>query len=275
MKMGFSLDLRYHICQQPIELPVFNSVALELLQLLADPENDIKNVITTINKDQALSIQILRMANSSAYAGRYKSETIKDSVSRLGIKQITNLAMAASQAALHASSISLVNEMMQRLWQHSYACAIGCHSLAISSGHRELADQAYLAGLLHDIGKLYLLKAMEQISLNSENDFELDHETLLDVFSDMHVEQGFRIMHHWDIPATYCSIVANHHADHVDPNDTLLAIVRLVNFNSIQYDLNEFPRFAQPETAASEICTLHVSDEALVQLETDMRGSCA
>jgi HD-like signal output (HDOD) protein len=63
---------------QPIELPVFNPVALELLQLLADPETEISNVIETINKDQALSIQILKMANSSAYAGRYKSETIKD-----------------------------------------------------------------------------------------------------------------------------------------------------------------------------------------------------
>jgi putative nucleotidyltransferase with HDIG domain len=260
---------------QPIELPVFNPVALELLQLLADPETEINNVIETINKDQALTIQILKMANSSAYAGRYKSETIKDSVNRLGIKQITNLAMAASQAALHASSIPVVNIMMQSLWQHSYACAIGCHSLAISTGHRELADQAYLAGLLHDIGKLYLLKAMEQISLNSDTKFELDRETLLDVFSDMHIEQGVRIMYHWGIPALYSSIVANHHAEHADSNDVLLALVRLVNFNSMQYELNSFPRFIQPQDAVAEISTLQVNQSALVQLEKDMKNSCA
>jgi putative nucleotidyltransferase with HDIG domain len=275
MNMGFSLDLRYHICQQPIELPVFNSVALELLELLSDPDNEINKVIETINKDQALSIQILRMANSSAYAGRYKSDTIKESVNRLGIKQITSLAMAASQAALHASSLPVVSEMMQSLWQHSYACAIGCRSLAISTGHRELADQAYLAGLLHDIGKLYLLKAMEQISLKNEINFELDRETLLDVFSDMHVEQGFRIMYHWEIPEAYCSILANHHADHVDPHNTLLSIVRLVNFNSIRYDLDAFPRFTQPHSADPELGMLKVSEDALSQLETDMRGSCA
>ncbi len=273
--MGFSLDLRYQICQQPIELPVFNSVALELLELLSDPDNEINKVIETINKDQALSIQILRLANSSAYAGRYKSDTIKESVNRLGIKLITSLAMAASQAALHTSSLPVVSHMMHVLWQHSYACAIGCRTLAISTGHRELADQAYLAGLLHDVGKLYLLKAMEQISLKNEITFELDRETLLDVFSDMHVEQGFRIMCHWDIPTVYCSIVANHHAEHVDPHDTLLTIVRLVNFNSIQYDLNAFPRFTQPQSADSEICSLQVSEAALLQLETEMRGSCA
>jgi putative nucleotidyltransferase with HDIG domain len=275
MKMSFSLDLRYQICLQPIELPVFNPVALELLQLLADPETEINTVIETINKDQALSIQILRLANSSAYAGRYKSETIKDSVNRLGIKQITNLAMAASQSALHSSGIPIVNEMMKCLWQHSYACAVGCYSLAINTSHREIADQAYLAGLLHDIGKLYLLKAMEQISLNSETRFELDHATLLDVFSDMHIEQGVRIMYHWGIPPLYSAIVANHHADHVDSNDVLLAIVRLVNFNSKQYDLNFFPRYIQPLDTVPEISLLHVSNSDLDQLEKDMRSSCA
>ena len=273
--MSFSLDLRYDICLQPIELPVFNSVAIELLQLLADHDTEIKDVIETINKDQALSIQILRMANSSAYAGRYKSETIKDSVSRLGVKQITNLAMAASQAALHASSIPVVNEIMQELWLHSHACALGCQSLAIGTGHRGLADQAYLAGLLHDIGKLYLLKAMEQICLNSVTVFELDRETLLAVFSDMHVDQGVRIMNHWDIPHIYGKIVANHHAYHFDPHDTLLVIVRLVNYISKQYELNSFPRYVQPLNAAPEIDSLHVNETVLAQLEMDMKGCCA
>lgn len=270
--MSFTLDLRYQICMQPIELPVFNSVALELLQLLADHDVEIDDVIATINKDQALSIQILRMANSSAYAGRYKSETIKDSVNRLGVKQITNLAMAASQAALHSSHIPLVNEMLQGLWRHSHACAIGCRSLAINSGHRELADQAYLAGLLHDIGKLYLLKAMELIGQDNETGFDLDRETLLDVFSDMHVEQGCRIMDYWDIPSLYYDIVAHHHDDELDQLTPLLAIVRLVNFNSIGYDLNDYPQFVQAADVQQEINFLKVSDAALQQLETDMRA---
>jgi putative nucleotidyltransferase with HDIG domain len=271
--MSFSLDLRDHICRQPIELPVFNPIALELLQLLADPDIEIQEVIETINKDQALALQILKMANSSAYTGRYKSETIKDSVNRLGVKQITNLAMAASQAALHSSSIPVVNDIMQGLWRHSYACAIGCQSLAVSTGHKELADQSYMAGLLHDIGKLYLLKAMEQTSLHDETRFELDSETLLDVFSDMHTEQGVRIMRHWDIPSQYSSIVANHHADHFDPKDTLLAIVRLVNFNSMRYNLNFYPRFIQPRDILPEITALQASEEDLAQLEADMKGS--
>lgn len=271
--MSFSLDLREQICLQPIDLPVFNSVALELLQLLADHRVEISEVVETINKDPSLSIAILKMANSPAYAGRYPSATIKDSASRIGVKQITNLAMAASQASIHTSSLPIVNEMMQRLWSHSYACALGCQSLAKNTGNKELADQAYMAGLLHDIGKLYLLKAMERIYMDGEITFELDKETLLEVFSDMHVEQGLRIMSHMGIPDLYCSIVAKHHADNVPPDDTLLAIVRLVNFMSMQYGLNSYPRYVRPKNAEPEINFLKVSESTLLQLETDMIGS--
>lgn len=273
--MSFPLELRYQICMQPIELPVFNSVALELLQLLADQDAAMEQVIDTINKDQGLAIQILRMANSSAYTGRYKSDTIKESVNRLGARQITSLAMAASQAALHHSPVPLVHEIMQGLWQHSHACAVGCRSLAMSVGCRELAEQAYLAGLLHDIGKLYLIKAMERISLEPDNQCTLDLETVLDVFSDMHVEQGCRIMDHWEIPPRYCQIVAHHHDDEPDPDDRLLTIVRLANFNSVQYGLNLYPQYVQPEDTLSEVELLGASEDVLARLETDMKAACA
>jgi putative nucleotidyltransferase with HDIG domain len=273
--MGFTLDLRYQICLQPIDLPVFNAVALELLQLLAEPEVEMSDVVGLINKDQALSLQILSLANSPAYAGRYRSDTIKDSVNRLGTRQIINLAMHASQAAIHSSSLPLVSDMLGKLWLHSYACATGCKKLAIRAGYHELAEHAYLAGLLHDIGKLYLLKAMEQISLNGEMDCELSHETLYDVFSDMHIEQGVRIMNHWNVPSLYVSIVANHHVDNPAIDDPLLAIVRLVNFYSNGYGLNSFPRFVQPDSVLPEIGLLNISEDMLEELEAGMKACIA
>jgi hypothetical protein len=91
----------------------------------------------------------------------------------------------------------------------------------------------------------------------------------------MHVEQGFRIMYHWDIPPVYSSIVANHHADHFHPHDTLLAIVRLVNFMSMHYELNLFPRFNQPQDVKPEISTLNLHEDLLELLEADMRSARA
>lgn len=271
--MSVSLDLRISFCLLPIELPVFNPVALELLQMLNDPSINIDAVVSTINEDQALSARVLKMANSAAFSGLTRTETIKAAALRLGTRQITNLAMAASQAALHVSDNPVVNDIMQDLWLHSHACALGCRSLAIMTGHKSLADQAYMAGLLHDIGKLYILKAMEQISQNNESGIVLERELILGVFSEMHVELGCRLMDHWNIPPLYRAIVADHHSEQVDSEDTLLAIVRLVNFNSRKLHLSLSSATIQKEDFLPESTALQMDDSDWAELEKSMSGA--
>jgi len=268
--MSVSLELRIALCLLPIELPVFNPVALELLQLLGNPAIDIDAIVTTINEDQALSAQVLKMANSAAFAGLIRSETIKDSAIRLGTRQITNLAMAASQAALHISDHPIVHDVMQGLWCHSHACALGSWTLALKTGHRNLADQAYMAGLLHDIGKLYILKALEQISQDEESGIVLSRDLIREVFTEMHVELGCRLMDHWNIPPVYRAIVAGHHSEHVDAQDLLLAIVRLVNVTSRKLNLSLNLAPFRLEDVSPEINVLQMNESVWTNLEETM-----
>lgn len=271
--MSVSLDLRIAFCLLPIELPVFNPVAVELLQLLGDPSTDIDTIVGTINEDQALSAQVLKMANSAAFSGLIRSETIKDSAVRLGLRQITNLTMAASQLALHTSENPVVKDVMQDLWLHSQACALGCRVLAMITGHNSLADQAYMAGLLHDIGKLYILKAMEQLGQDKETGIVLAKGLILEVFSEMHVELGCRLMDHWNIPPVYRAIVADHHSERFDPQDKLLAIVRLVNFSSRRLHLSLNPRIIQAADFLPEINALQMDESMWPELERTMIGA--
>lgn len=271
--MSIPLDLRLSFCLLPIELPVFNPVAMELLQMLDDPDTDIDVIIRTINEDQALSAQVLKMANSPAFSGLVRSETIKDSALRLGTRQITNLAMAASQAALHTSDHPVVNDVMQDLWLHSHSCALGCRSLALKTGHKRLADQAYMAGLLHDIGKLYILKSIELISQDMKSGTVLNREVIQGVFSELHVELGCRLMDHWNIPPVYRTIVAEHHSEQADPHNTLLAIVRLVNFTSRRLHLSLNPAEGQPAELLPETAVLRMDDSIWASLEETMSGA--
>ncbi len=273
--MSVHIRIRYALCTQPIELPVFNPVALDLLQMMSEPHTDIFDVVRTINEDQALAAQVLRMANSPSYMGRNKCDTIKSAAIRLGARQITNLAMAASHASLHASENPLVNDVMQDLWLHSHACALGCKSVALNTGQQDIADQAYMAGLLHDIGKLYLLKALEKIVYNRELALTLDRELLQNVFSEMHVEFGCRLMDHWFLPDIYRNVVANHHAEQFDPNDLLLTIVRMVNFNSRNFNLNRYPSASTTKVTVSENSPLYLDEIAWVKMEAVMTGSSA
>jgi len=227
--MPLSLAIKRLLTSQPIELPVFHPIAIKLQHLLETPDYKIDEVIALANEDQALAGQILKMANSTVYAGRVRTDTIKDAVVRLGAVQVSNLAMAASQASLHVSEDRVINGFMQSLWLHSHSCALGSHWLARNGGYPQHADHAYLAGLLHDIGKLYLLKALERLNRAGMAQAALERDLLLEIFAELHVEQGCRVMQHWNMPRIYYNVVANHQEPNFDTSDTVLTVVRVVN----------------------------------------------
>lgn len=227
--MSNSLDFSCLLSTLPIELPVFHMVALELQHHLEKPNFSMGKTIRLVNEDQSLAGHILKMANSAAYIGLVPIETIKDAVIRLGSRQVCNIAMTVSQSGLYSSKNKVVHALMQSLWMHSYSCAVGSQWVAHSTGYQQHADQAYMAGLLHDIGKLFLLKGMERLNIMGVAQADLEKNLLLEVFEAHHVEQGRRLMKQWNMPEIYYHIVADHHNDSVAPDDTVMAIVRFVN----------------------------------------------
>jgi HD-like signal output (HDOD) protein len=207
--------------------------------------------------------------------GRNKCETIKSAAIRLGTSQITSLAMAASHASFHVSENPLVNNVVQDLWLHSHSNALGCKSVALHTGQQNIADQAYMAGLLHDIGKLYLLKALERIVQRGELPIVLENGLLHDIFSEMHVEFGCRLMDYWNLPRIYRDVVAHHHDEHFDSGNILLAIVRMVNFNSRKLNLSHYPTLSTVKETPSDTSPLYVDETTWSQIETVMTGSLA
>ena len=210
--MPLSLTIRRLLSTQPIDLPVFHPIAVRILHLLQTPDFTMTQITDLANEDQSLAGQILKMANSPMYIGRVRTETIKEAVVRLGGQEIANLSMAASQASLHNSENRTINSFMQSLWLHSHACALGSRWLARRAGYPQHGDQAYMAGLLHDIGKLYLLKALERLNQMGVAQAALEEDLLLEIFAELHVEQGCRLMEHWNMPKGYYNVVANHQA---------------------------------------------------------------
>lgn len=221
--------VRKLLASQPIELPIFHPVAIKMQQMLTNCDFTVEEVALVANEDTSLASQMLKMANSPMYMGRTKVATIKEAVIRLGAQSVINIAIAASQASTHASDNPELDRYMKALWQHSHGSALGARWLALNCGMRGAADENYLAALLHDIGKLYLLKAIERLVKVGVISSLLDDELIMDIFEVMHVEQGFRLMQHWNFPVMYCDVIKAHHAEQWDTVNKMLAIVRLVN----------------------------------------------
>ncbi len=221
--------VRKLLASQPIELPLFHPVALKLQRMLSDLDFTVDEVATVANEDPALASQMLKMANSPMYMGRTRVATLREVVIRLGAKQVVNIAIAASQAAVHTSPHPVIDRYMKALWQHSHGCALGSRWLTQNLGMFGALEENYLAALLHDIGKLYLLKAVERLVVACVIKSMCEDELIMEIFDAMHVEQGVRLVQHWNFPPMYCDVIKFHHSEAWDTVGKMLAVVRLVN----------------------------------------------
>lgn len=259
--------VRKLLASQPIELPIFHPVALKLQRMLSDYDFTVDEVAHVANEDQSLASQMLKMANSPMYMGRTKVATIKEAVIRLGAQQVINIAIAASQAAAHASENPALDKYMKELWLHSHGSALGARWLAHNCGMRGIADEIYLAALLHDVGKLYLLKAIERLNKAGVISSMFDDDLINEIFDAMHVEQGYRLMQHWNFPAMYCDVIRDHHNEQWDPVNKMLAIVRFVNQTShkVGLGLKKEPDLALQMTLEAEV--LDIGELQIAELE--------
>lgn len=256
-------------------LPVFHPVALKLQRMLASNDFTVYEVADVATEDQALASQMLKVANAPLYAGRTKVATLKEAITRLGAQQIINIAFAASQASAHATHNPHLASYLEALWLHSHAAAVGARWLSCACGLAAMADQLYLAALLHDVGKLYVLKAIENLFQNGELKALPDRQVLLDTFAAMHVEQGYQLLKRWDFPDLYCEVVRDHHLDQLDPLNKMLAVVRFVNLtcHKIGVGLQKDPDLdllVTPESTVLEVSQSLVDELVAVLLESSL-----
>jgi HD-like signal output (HDOD) protein len=265
--------VRRLLASQPIELPIFHPVALKLQRMLSNYDFTVDEVSHVANEDMSLASQMLKIANSPMYMGRSKVATIKEAVIRLGAQQVINLVIAASQASAHSSANPALDHYMKQLWLHSHGCALGAKWLAHSCGMRGVADETYLAALLHDVGKLYLLKSIERLVGAGVISSMFDDDLILEIFEAMHVEQGYRLMQHWNFPSMYCDVIRDHHADQWDSVNKMLAIVRFANLacRRIGLGLKHDPDLVLISTLEAGI--LDLSDNQIYELEAMLEES--
>jgi len=256
-----------HLAGDLNNLPVFHSVAVKLQQMLSNREFKIDQIIEQISEDQSLSSQVLKVANSSFYAGLSKVATIKDAVIRLGAQEIANLAMVASQLEIYKSENVILNKYMQDLWSHALSCAVGAKWLARKTGYTNLVSEAFMGGLLHDIGKLAILKVLDDISSNKETTATFSATLINEVMTRMHEEVGLRLMQTWSLPESYGNIAINHHREDFDNTDILLIIVRLANLACKKAGKDMIPDPGISLIAAPVAHCLGVKEITLAELE--------
>lgn len=211
-----------------VTLPVFNTAAMRIQEELAKKEPDIRMIEQVITADQSLATEVLKVANSAFYRGIAEVKTVRNAIMRLGMREIGNVVLLASSRNHFKCSDKSINQIMKKLWQHSVGCGYGAVWLAKKHDYGVEQSHAFFAGLLHDIGKLFILMVIEYIK-RKKPQVKITNALLMEAMNSLHSRQGYKLLHKWGMPEMFCVIARDHHASEIDTSNTLLLLVRMSN----------------------------------------------
>ncbi|MBM4131910.1 HDOD domain-containing protein, partial [bacterium] len=182
------------------DLPAMPQVAAKVLELAADPGTSAARLQQVISDDQAMTGRILKIANSAMYSCSRRIRTLSEAIVMLGFNSIRSLVVTSAARNLYNTRKSRTGLKERLLWEHSIGCAIACRLLT-AERMPALAEEAFLAGLMHDIGKLVLnLRVPEkfdevvQVVYNEGRPFHVTEAELLG-FDHTHV--GALLVNKW------------------------------------------------------------------------------
>jgi putative nucleotidyltransferase with HDIG domain len=222
------------VVQKVKDLAALPQVVHQIIQLTNNPNASAKDLERLISIDQGMSTRVLNTVNSAYYGFSRKIASIKDAVVLLGFKAVRNLAMTVSVFDLFVGKTDRQNLRRGKWWRHSIDTAL-CARLIASQVAGVSPDEAYTAGLLHDIGKPLLDRhggaPYEQVEdLLAQGMPELLAEQR--VYGCDHAEVGYAVSLHWGFPEKLVEAIGCHHTESADglSDAPLTAVVVLANF---------------------------------------------
>ncbi len=222
-------------------LPAMPQILLKLIEQCQSDDVGMSELAELISKDAGMAGKILAIANSSAYHRNNRKVGLEHSLMTLGVEMIKTLVISESVLQVfnnfsHSSSTDL-----RSFWKHSLSSAVLAREIAAAMKYPHL-EEAYLAGLLHDVGRLALLSAANKEY--AANFLAKDDETLSEIeeqtFKITHQEAGAWLIERWNLDSFLSDSVLYHHdpVSRLENTHPLIRIVRLAHLMSI-YDTSD------------------------------------
>lgn len=232
-------DEMVSILDQTEDLPTLPTVYKRISNLISNPKSSVSDVSKVIEVDQALTGKILKMVNSSFFGFSRKISSIHQAVVLMGFNTIQNTVLSVSVFDGFSGKIN-GNFSLKQFWKHSIACGIISSILEqnLKSGFR---DEVFVAGLLHDMGKIILNRYFEE-DFNMILDFaQKNHEAFYDcekaIVGFSHDEVGEYLADKWQLPFILVEAIALHHQpNNIRSNPKLVSIIHLAD--TITYPMN-------------------------------------
>lgn len=225
------------------ELVSLPGVFVRVNEMVNDPDCSMADVAEVISQDPALTIRILRMANSPAYGISKEIDSVVKAATIIGTERVRDIALATSAVDTFDG---IPNELlsMEDFWMHSIYCAI-CAKYLAGLAKASNPDSLFVAGLLHDIGHLVLFKELPELSRKSLEYIldDIDDVSLYLVEQEFigfdHAMVGGALADNWHLTPMLVETITAHH-DLKKANKFLKesAIVKIANSIAVMAELD-------------------------------------
>jgi putative nucleotidyltransferase with HDIG domain len=237
----------------------------------------VRELQKVISADQALTARILKMANSVFYSFDQKINTLSHAIVVLGFRAVQSMAIAASSRSLFVKKGAQFGLKEKLLWEHSVGVAAGCRQIARIVSY-EAEETAFIAGLLHDIGKAVLNqvipkkygKIVEQVYNDGKSFSEVENETL--GFDHSHI--GALIAQKWNFSWDMVETIAYHHSPEAqNRGGSLSAILAVSNTlcKRMGVGLERVPEGAPPISESWAARALSLDENTCIEIQTTLQ----
>ncbi len=242
------------------KLPSFPQAAMKLLDASRDGTTSLKDISKIVETDPGISIKVLKIVNSALYGLRRKITTLPDAVIILGLDEVKKLAigMTIFENMFKKGSTQQFDRLL--FWRHSLAVAVLSEQIAKEIG-LVAPEEAYIAGLLHDIGKIFLDIQGKKNYGDFINDLSISTELVIEKERDFiglgHDDIGAYFCSLWKLPEKFVIAVKYHHQpfehqDFTKEEVLLISIVALADFLCWTQGIGSFD-FIRPPVLSPEV----------------------
>lgn len=264
------------------DLPTLPTIAMEVNRLVQDIDTPIEELIDLLEKDQSMVLKILRLVNSSFYGFKSRITSLRHAVTLLGYSTVQHAVVTVAIIDLMRTKATLKGYDIVRFWNHSIGTAVLCRHLA-TMAKCAIPEEAFTAGLIHDIGKIVIANFFPDIFLTLVETTEAEKITFCDSekVNDTYPHNliGANLARRWMLPESLSTATRFHHNPNYEGNDS--AIVGIVGLASTLTNLmDKLPGYRLnleelPETIRTPVTNLLKNSETwFPRLRQDIHSAC-
>lgn len=194
---GIIDEIRDAFYDHEISLPSMPDVATRISRAIHSEDADLRSIATIVQADPVISARLVRVANSAMYSDLSQVESVQKAITRIGLQATRAIVMRVVLDNLFKPKSGIIRKRIKKYYQHSIQTGAISHALA---SHLQGFDpeQAFLAGLIHDIGVLPVL-----IQADSQEELGQDSELLERALSELRAEVGASLLQQWEFEEAF------------------------------------------------------------------------